>query len=123
MWKTSLAERGSCCGQASSNTPANKGEARANANRTPPNGSLEAPEGDVPRQQLRYPSAAARRRHAYPSNDILTREAVRQRYRFTLVCESRGPSICLCLYSAFASARLMALRRSVAGRALEELVF
>ena len=98
MWKTSLAERGSCCGQASSNTPANKGEGRANANGTPPYGSLEAPDGELPRQQLRYPSAAARRRHAYPSKDILTREAVRQRYyRFQLFCESRGTSICICL--------------------------
>ena len=98
VWKTSLAERGSCCGQASSNTPANKGEGRANANGTPPYGSLEAPDGELLRQQLRYPSAAARRRQAYPSKDILTREAVRQRYyRFTLFCESRGTSICICL--------------------------
>ena len=99
MWKTSLAERGTCCGKASSNTPANKGEGRANASGTPPYDEiLEAPDGELPRQQLRYPSAAARRRHAYPSKDNLTREAVRQRYyRFQLFCESRGTSICICL--------------------------
>ena len=87
VWKTSFAERGSRCAKASSNTPTNKGEGRrANANGTPP----EAADGELPRQQLRYPSAAAHRRHAYPSKHVLTREAIRQRYRFQLFCESRG---------------------------------
>ena len=100
MWKTSFAERGSRCAKASSNTPTNKGEGRrANANGTPPCESLEAADGELPRQQLRYPSAAAHRRHAYPSKHVLTREAIRQRYRFQLFCESRGT---LCLYSCVA---------------------
>ena len=77
MWKTtSLAERSSRCAEASSDTPTNKGEGRANANGTPPCESLEAPDGELPRQQLRYASAPAQRRHAYPCKDILTREAV-----------------------------------------------
>ena len=97
VWKTSFAERGSRCAKASSNNPTNKGEGRANANGTPPCESLEAADGELPRQQLCYPSAAAHRRHAYPSKDMLTREAVRQRYRFQLFCESWGTSICICL--------------------------
>ena len=98
VWKTSLAERDSHCAKASSNTPTNKGEGgRANANGTPPCESLEAPDGELPRQQLRYPSAPAHRRHAYPSKDMLTRQAVWQRYRFQLFCESRGTLLSICI--------------------------
>ena len=101
VWKTSFAARGSRCAKASSNTPTNKGEGRADANGTPYE-SLEAPVSESPdhiswsqcpdnrRQRLRYPSAAAQRRHAYPSKDDLIREAARQRYRFHLFCESWG---------------------------------
>ena len=92
-----MVERSCLCAKASSNNPADHAEGRAKANRMPP--CLEAPDGEFPKQRVRYPSAPAQRRHAYPSTDILTRQAARQRYRFQFFCESRGT---LCLYSCVA---------------------
>ena len=109
VWKTSFAARRSRCAKASSNTPTNKGQGRADTNEAPVS---ESPDHiswsqcpDNRRQRLRYPSAAAQRRHAYASKDNLIREAVRQRYRFQLFSESWGTlaraawrkTLCLCV--------------------------